>query len=119
MGKFTLDGMEFFAYHGCFKEEQLIGTKFIVDLMIETDTSQAEQSDHLHDTVNYTGLYHAVKTEMELKSHLLEHVAGRIIISVSGQFPSITGINITISKLNPPVGGKVKQVSFTTGWNRT
>jgi len=119
MGKITLDGMEFFAYHGCFKEEQLIGTKFIVYLTIETDTSKAEQSDHLHDTVNYSGLYHAVKTEMELKSHLLEHVARRIIISVSGQFPSITGINITISKLNPPVGGKVKQVSYTTSWERT
>ena len=107
MGKITLDGMEFFAYHGCFREEQLIGTNFTVDLVVETDTTQAEQSDQLHDTVNYVTLYHAVKTEMEQKSRLLEHVALRIIKSVSIQFSSITGIQITISKLNPPVGGKM------------
>ena len=116
MGKIALDGMEFFAYHGCFQEEQLIGTKFIVDLCVETDTSAAEQSDHLHDTINYSSLYTVVKTEMEQKSHLLEHVAGRIIKSVAEHFPVITGIELMISKLNPPVGGKMKQVSFTTSW---
>jgi len=108
--------MEFFAYHGCFREEQLIGTKFVVDLRVETDTTTAEKSDYLHDTVNYTDLYNAVKTEMEQKSHLLEHVAKRILVSISGKFPAITGIDLTISKLNPPVGGKMKQISFTTSW---
>ena len=52
MGKILLEGMEFFAYHGCFREEQLIGTKFIVDIDINFDTASAEQSDHLHDTLN-------------------------------------------------------------------
>ncbi|MCX6287871.1 MAG: dihydroneopterin aldolase [Bacteroidetes bacterium] len=118
MGKITLDGMEFFAYHGCFKEEQLIGTKFIVDLIIETDTSEAEQSDQLHDTVNYVNLYQAVKTEMEQKSHLLEHVARRIITVVTDQFPSIITIELRVSKLNPPVGGKMKQISFNTSWKK-
>ena len=119
MGKITLDGMEFFAYHGCFKEEQLIGTKFVVDLCLETDTSAAEQSDHLNDTVNYVSLYNVVKTEMDQKSHLLEHVASRIINTINEQFPAIAGINLTMSKLNPPVGGKMKQISFTTEWTRT
>jgi 7,8-dihydroneopterin aldolase/epimerase/oxygenase len=119
MGKISLEGMEFFAYHGCFSEEQVIGTKFVVDMDVEADTSAAEQSDHLHDTLNYVNLYHAVKTEMEQKSHLLEHVGGRIVSSVEEQFPSVTSIKLRISKLNPPVGGKVEKVSFTTSWSRT
>jgi len=118
MGKITLDTMEFFAYHGCFKEEQLIGTKFTADLVVEADTSLAEQSDHLHETVNYVSLYQAVRTEMEEKSHLVEHLARRIIDSISEQFPSISFIELKVSKLNPPVGGKMKQVSFTTSWRR-
>ena len=118
MGKITLNGMEFFAYHGCFKEEQLIGTKFTVDLLVEADTKAAEQSDHLQDTLNYVSLYNSVKTEMEQKSHLLEHVAGRIINSVTSRFPLITSVELTISKLNPPVGGKAKQVSYTTEWKK-
>ncbi|MEI7492372.1 MAG: dihydroneopterin aldolase [Bacteroidota bacterium] len=118
MGKISLDGMEFFAYHGCFKEEQLIGTRFIVDLSVETDTTAAELSDHLQDTVNYVTLYNAVKTEMEQKSHLLEHVSARIIHSLGTKFPVITGLELKVSKLNPPVGGKMKQISFSTSWNR-
>ena len=118
MGKITLNGMEFFAYHGCFREEQLIGTKFTVDLCIETDTSAAEQNDSLHDTVNYVSLYHIVKTEMEQKSHLLEHVAQRIMRAISSQFPGITAIGLVVSKLNPPVGGKMKQISFSTTWKK-
>ena len=118
MGKISLDGIEFFAYQGCYKEEQLTGSKFVVDLCVESDTSSAEQSDLLHDTVNYVALYNCVKTEMEQKSHLLEHLAMRIIRSVIDQFPSVTDIELKVSKLNPPVGGKVKQVSFITSWNR-
>ena len=116
MGKILLEGMEFFAYHGCFKEEQLIGTKFIVDLTVETDTGAAEKSDNLHDTVNYVNLYQVVKTEMDQKSHLLEHLAGRILASIKEKFSEITFLELKVSKLNPPVGGKMKQISFETKW---
>jgi len=33
--------MQFYAYHGCFKEEQVIGTHFAVDLSVETDNQPA------------------------------------------------------------------------------
>ena len=56
MGTILLEGMEFFSFHGCFKEEQIIGTRFIVDLVVDVDTMVAEQSDSLHDTADYVGL---------------------------------------------------------------
>jgi 7,8-dihydroneopterin aldolase/epimerase/oxygenase len=112
MGKIQLENMEFYAYHGCFKEEQIIGTRFVVDLEIETDTAKAEVSDHLTDTLNYQEIYQAVKREMDEKSHLLEHVARRIINAVVTGFPGIKHIRVKVSKLNPPVGGKMHQVSM-------
>jgi 7,8-dihydroneopterin aldolase/epimerase/oxygenase len=111
MGKILLEGMEFFAYHGCFKEEQLIGTKFIVNLEVEFDTVSAEQSDHLHDTLNYQEVYRIVKKEMEVRSNLLEHVARRILNSLKSAFPTAGKAMVKISKINPPLGGKVGQVS--------
>ena len=110
--------MEFFAYHGCYKEEQIIGTRFTVDLHVDTDTSTAEQSDHLHDTISYVNLYQAVRKEMEHKSHLIEHVARRIMDSIKQQFPMITSIELKIFKMNPPVGGKMKQVGYKTTWTK-
>jgi 7,8-dihydroneopterin aldolase/epimerase/oxygenase len=118
MGKIILEGMEFFAYHGCYHEEQVIGTKFIVDLTVETDTSVAEANDHLKDTLSYVSFYHVVKKEMEEKSHLLEHVAGRIMNSLKHEFPQLTTIELKISKVNPPVGGKMQKVGFALSWQK-
>ena len=112
MSVISIEGMEFFAYHGCFKEEQIIGTKFNVDLFLETDTSVAEQSDNLSDTVNYLAVYQSVKDEMNTKSKLLEHVARRILNRVKQDFPSIVHARIKIKKLNPPLGGKMDFVSL-------
>jgi dihydroneopterin aldolase len=111
MGKILLEGMEFFAYHGHYKEEQIIGTKFIVDLELVLETVHAEYSDHLNDTVNYQEVYHVVKKEMEINAHLLESVARRILDAVMQSFPGVKAVQVKISKVNPPLGGKVRQVS--------
>jgi 7,8-dihydroneopterin aldolase/epimerase/oxygenase len=118
MGTILLEGMEFFAFHGCFKEEQIIGTKFIVDLAVEVDTMVAEHSDSLHDTADYVGLYKCVKKEMEQKSHLLEHVGRRVMEAIQAGFPAITSIELKIAKINPPMGGKMNQVCFKTQWKK-
>jgi 7,8-dihydroneopterin aldolase/epimerase/oxygenase len=111
MGKIILEQMEFYAYHGCFQEEQIIGNRFIVNLELETNTAAAEISDKLSDTVNYQQVYNLVKAEMENKSHLLEHIARRIVDKVMSSFPVISGIKLRISKMNPPLGGKMNAVS--------
>jgi dihydroneopterin aldolase len=116
MGTILLEGMEFFSFHGCFKEEQIIGTKFIVDLSVEADLSVSEDSDHLNDTLDYVGLYQCVKKEMAVKSHLLEHVAKRILTAVRNGYPAVDRINLKISKINPPMGGKMQQVCYQTEW---
>jgi dihydroneopterin aldolase len=110
MGIISVEGMDFFAYHGCFKEEQIIGTRFIVDLYIETDTHEAELTDDLSKTVNYQAVYGFVSEEMKEKSKLLEHVARRILDRLKNEFPGVISARIKVSKLNPPVGGKVERV---------
>ncbi len=113
MAVISIEGMEFYAYHGCFKEEQLIGTWFVVDLFLTTDTTSAEQTDSLHETVNYLEVYQVVKREMEVNSKLLEHVGRRILKAVHDQFPSVEKARIKVRKMNPPLGGKMDFVSLT------
>ncbi len=113
MSVISIEGMEFFAYHGCFKEEQIIGTKFRCDLFLEVDTTKAEQTDSLRDTVNYQEVYEVVKKEMAIKSKLLEHVGRRIITRVKERFPAVKHVSLKIRKMNPPLGGKMDFVSVT------
>ncbi len=111
MSGISIEGMECFAYHGCFKEEQVIGTKFSIDLFLKVDTTEAEQSDKLKDTVNYQEVYRLVKKEMETKSNLLEHVGRRILNRITKEFPAVNYARIKIRKLNPPLGGKIDFVA--------
>jgi len=113
MSIISVEGMEFFAYHGCFKEEQIIGTKFIVDIHIEANTSIAEKTDDLTKTINYQTVFLLVKKEMQEKSKLLEHVGRRILNSLKAEFNEIETAQLKISKMNPPLGGKIRNVSLT------
>jgi dihydroneopterin aldolase len=112
MSVISIEGMEFFAYHGCFKEEAIIGTKFRIDLFLDTDTGKAEASDDLHDTVNYQQVYEYVKEEMQSRSKLLEHVGRRILDRIKKEFPEVDYAKIKIRKLNPPLGGKMDFVAL-------
>lgn len=103
--------MEFYAYHGCFEEEQKIGTWFNVDLSLEVDTSKAEKSDNLEDTVNYQSVYQVVKEQMMIPSHLLENVARRILDAVGKNFPAVSYAWVKVKKMNPPLGGVMDSVS--------
>ncbi|MEI7982596.1 MAG: dihydroneopterin aldolase [Bacteroidota bacterium] len=116
MGTIQLEGMEFFAFHGCFNEEQIIGSKFLIDLEVEAETHLAEASDRLLDTVDYVIIYQKVKQEMAINSFLIEHVARRIIDSIRLGIPSISCIRLKIAKINPPIGGKIHQVCYKTDW---
>ena len=103
--------MRFYAHHGCFEQERAIGTHFRVDLVFETDTTKAEVTDNIDDTVSYLDVYQVVKREMEIPSNLLEHVARRIGEEVRSSFPAVTSVRVKVSKLNPPLGGQMESVS--------
>lgn len=113
MALISIEGMEFYSHHGCFEEEQIIGTKFLVDFYFIADTKKAETTDHLSETVNYQSVYTLIKKEMDIKSYLLENVARRILNTVCNNFKMITYAKVKISKLNPPLGGKIQKVCIT------
>ena len=112
MAKITLENMEFHAYHGCLEFEQELGNTFIVTVSMEIDTTLAGKTDALEHTLNYQLVYDAVKKEMEIPSKLIEHVGQRIADSLFENFTQIQNLTVKLSKLNPPLGGKVERVSI-------
>ena len=105
MGQIALEGMEFFAFHGYYDEEQKIGNKYGVDLYITTNLHAAGASDRLHETVNYEVLYRVVHEEMLAPARLLEHLGHRVLDRVLEEFPYIDAVQVSVSKFNPPLGG--------------
>lgn len=111
MGTIKIEGMKFYAFHGHFEAEQIVGNNFEVNLKIKTDCNNAAISDDLQDALNYQIAYDIVKKEMEQNSKLLENVAKRILHSLHAQFQQIIKVQVKISKMNPPMGGEIGSVS--------
>lgn len=111
MSSITLERMHFYAHHGCFAEEQAIGTHFRLDVSYETDTSRAQLSDNIADTVSYLDVYQTVRKEMSKPSHLLEHVGNRIGDAILAEYPAIKSVRVRVSKLAPPLGGELEAVT--------
>ncbi|HLF50984.1 dihydroneopterin aldolase [Flavobacterium sp.] len=112
MGSIKLKNIRTYSYHGCLLEEGKIGSDYTVDLEIKTDLRKSCVSDDLKDTVDYVLLNKIVVEEMEIRSHLLEHVGHRIITRVFKEIPSVSRILLGVSKLNPPIGGDVEAVTI-------
>ena len=113
MGLIEIEGMQFYAYHGHFESERIVGNEFIVDVSLETNCTRASETDNLENALNYQAVYEIVKKEMQQKSHLLENVAKRILDALYAGFSTIQKAKVKISKMNPPMGGQIEKVSVT------
>ena len=111
LSKILVQGIKLYAYHGCLKEESVIGGNYIVDISIEADLSKPSQSDKLGDTLDYVTVHEIAKKEMAVPSKLIEHVATRILDRLKKQFPKTSSIEVKVTKLNPPIPGDVEKVS--------
>jgi 7,8-dihydroneopterin aldolase/epimerase/oxygenase len=113
MSKIILENMEFHSYHGVMEHEKTLGNTFLVTVIMEVNTDKAAFTDHLEDTVNYQLIYQTIKKQMDVPSNLIEHVTERILDKLMNKFPRILHLNIKLSKMNPPLGGKVEKVSIS------
>lgn len=113
MGTIVIQDMEFYAFHGHYREEQIVGNRFLVDLEIETDMERAGQTDRLEDATDYQIAFRTVKSEMDKKSYLLENIATRILDSLYANLPGIRKATVRIRKMNPPLGGNIGSVGVT------
>ncbi len=118
MGIIRLNNIRCYSYHGCLTEEAEIGSDYRVDLWVKADFKKAFETDQLEDTIDYVKLNKLVKTEMSKRSNLLEEVANRIIQQILEQFPTVGETGVSVSKINPPLGGDVESVTVEISKSR-
>lgn len=112
MNKIIIEGINLYAYHGCLEEEAKIGANYMVDVMMETDFTDAAKSDDLNKTIDYVVVFNIVKTQMATRSKLIESVGQRIVDELKKEFNTLKKVEVKISKLNPPMNGNVEKVSI-------
>jgi len=111
LGSIKVSNIRVYAYHGCLVEEGKIGSEYRVDVSVKANLSHSAHSDDLMDTVDYVYLNKIVKQEMAIRAKLLEQVAKRIIDRIFKEIKLVDKAKVSVSKINPPIGGNVALVS--------
>ncbi len=107
MAQIALEGMRFYAHHGFYEEERVIGNDYVVDVYVDTVFTKAAVDDDLYQTINYETIYLICDAAMRKNSKLLEAVANRIALGIKHQFKFVNALKVRVKKLNPPLGGRV------------
>jgi dihydroneopterin aldolase len=82
-----------------------------VNVVMETDFTEAAMTDDLTKTIDYVMVYQIAKEEMAIRSKLIEQVAQRIINRLKKEFSTLQKVEVKVIKLTPPMNGNVERVS--------
>lgn len=105
-----VNNIKIYTNHGCLDEEARIGSEYKVDIEIKADLKKSAKTDELSDTVDYVHLNKIAIEEMNIRSKLLEQVADRMINRIFDEIPMVKKAVVSVAKINPPIGGNVKEV---------
>ncbi len=108
MSLLGIEGMRFHAYHGFYKEENIVGTTFVVDVYISAPHENANETDKIRDTINYESVYGVCKSVMQEQYDLIEKVGGEIITNLLLLLAIGDTVKVRVRKLNPPMAGIVE-----------
>lgn len=109
----VLRGLRGYGRHGVAESERRLGQSFLVDVVMELDTSQSATSDDVADTVDYGVVASSVLAIVEGEPvALLERLAQRICDSVLAH-ERVQAVDVTVHKPSAPVPAPFDDIAVT------
>jgi dihydroneopterin aldolase len=102
----ALNEIKFYAFHGFYPEEQLMGNHFSVD--VEVTFKPFGETEDLATTVNYEVINTVVTKFMSQTEKLLETVVKNILDELIRLYPFLLTAKVGIRKLHPPMLGEIR-----------
>lgn len=115
--KIALRNARFYAYHGYYQEEQMLGNEFFLDIICFVISPILNTDDDLVKTINYEELYRIAKEEMALPKKLLETVVDNLVNRIKLNFREVNEIEVSLRKSNPPFGGDTATAEVSLYWH--
>ena len=112
MVEIYLKNIRCYCFHGCLKEESIIGSEYLVNLWAKGALGKASFTDKIGDAIDYVFLNKVIVEEMSIPSKLLETVAERILNRALNEDDRIQKITVSVSKICPPINGDVESVAI-------
>ena len=118
-GRIHLKNMLFYGYHGDLAEENKLGQRFIVDLVLSLDIAEVARTDALDATVDYVRVHEVCRELVEGKKvRMIETLAARIAERLLEDFPRLTSVDVMVKKPSVPMKGVLDYVAVETSRTR-
>lgn len=112
LDKIAIEGLEVFANHGVFPEENKLGQKFVVSVTLYIDTRRAGETDDLSASIHYGEAAHAIDEFMRVHTFkLIETAAESVAAMLLDRYPGAYGVRVKLEKPWAPVGLPLRTVS--------
>ncbi len=109
-----LTGLLIHAHHGVMEHESRVGQRFILDIELALDLTDAANSDKLADTVSYAAIAETATRAFTARSHkLVESAAGVVAEAILESFVRGTEIKVTVHKPHAPIAATFADVGVT------
>ena len=105
----NLSKLRFYARHGLYKEEEILGGEFEVNAMLWHE-EKSNNLKFINDVIDYTNVYSLIKEKMQNPTPLLETLVISISEAILRKFSQAEEVEISITKIHPPIiafGGSV------------
>ena len=108
-----------YGHYGTSGAERQMGQRLLLDLDLRLDLTRPSRSDDVQDTVSYEEVYVLVQQVTgEVSCQLLEHLAGRIIEELFTRFAMLSGLTVSLRKMNLPFPNTCREVEVQVSRER-
>ena len=106
-----ITGVVIHARHGVMEHETEVGQRFVIDLELSVNLSEASHTDHLSDTVSYSNVVATASAAFKDANYkLLERAAGAVADAILVAFPRINAVEVTVHKPHAPIAAIFEDV---------
>jgi dihydroneopterin aldolase len=109
-----VSGLVIHAHHGVMEHEAKVGQRFVLDIELSMDLTDAARSDKLVDTVSYSAIVETASRAFTAASHrLVESAAGAVADAILATFARVRSVKITVRKPHAPIAAIFADVGVT------
>ncbi len=113
-GVIDIVGLVLFAKHGVQDEEARLGQRFVIDIVLEVEISDAVKKDRLDSTVDYGEVVAVTEAAFRAKRfYLIEAAAAHVASTLLAHFSLVKLARVTVRKPSAPVPVAIDFVAAT------
>ena len=108
----SIHQLALYAHHGVFAEEKVLGQRFLLDITLRVNATDALIDDDIVRSVSYAHVIEDTKTAFTAQSYnMIETAADRLASHLLARFDKARSVSVTVHKPSAPIAAQFDSIS--------